>query len=278
MRRQVSRIAAKIGVLSPKAHCENGRVIYVDPRDDRGRYLIERGGNINPNSLAIWRTLLAEQPWTHVIDVGANYGEMLVGVDLPQRAMIIALEPNPHILPYLRRTLKKANVELKVLAIAAADGNGTVTLNIDRDWSGLSSVAGKQLESAGHIIETIEVPATTLAALIADHTTSVRSVRLLLKIDVESYEVAVLRGLGKTLSELEGFAAMVELLHLGEPDLQWLLENFRIELLDVETGKLTPMEPATPAQLKTLLAEPRFYRTDAVLRRRIHDAAGSPSN
>ena len=48
--------------------------------------------------------LLAERPWTHVIDVGANYGEMLVGVELPQAATVIALEPNPFVIPYLTRT------------------------------------------------------------------------------------------------------------------------------------------------------------------------------
>jgi len=32
----------------------------------------------------MWQSLLAERPWTNVIDVGANYGEMLVGVELPR--------------------------------------------------------------------------------------------------------------------------------------------------------------------------------------------------
>jgi hypothetical protein len=46
----------------------------------------------------MWRSLLAERPWTHVIDVGANYGEMLVGVELPRAATVIALEPNPFVI------------------------------------------------------------------------------------------------------------------------------------------------------------------------------------
>jgi FkbM family methyltransferase len=267
---RASRITEKLGISSPKVRCDNGRIIYVEPRDDRGRYLIEKGGNINPNSLAIWQTLLAEQSWTHVIDVGANYGEMLVGVELPLRATTIALEPNPYVLPYLRRTLAEAKIELHLLAVAASDRTDTVKLTIDRNWSGLSSVAGIQPESAGHTIETIDVPATTLAAVVARYAASIRSVSLLVKIDVESYEVTVLRGLGEAFAEFEAFAAMAELIHLSEPDTQWLLANFAVELLDIETGKLTIVDATTPAQLQQLLATSRFYRTDAVLRRR-HD-------
>ena len=129
--------------------CANGRAIYINPQDGRGRSLVRRGGDVNPGSLVMWRSLLAERPWTHVIDVGANYGEMLVGVELPRAATVIALEPNPFVIPYLTRTLQQlSGVGVELMSKAASARSGTATLAIDRNWSGLSSIAGVHTESA----------------------------------------------------------------------------------------------------------------------------------
>ena len=125
--------------------CANGRAIYVNPQDGRGRSLVRRGGDVNPGSLVMWRSLLAERPWTHVIDVGANYGEMLVGVELPRAATVIALEPNPFVIPYLTRTLQQLGVGVELMSKAASARSGTATLAIDRNWSGFSSIARVRL-------------------------------------------------------------------------------------------------------------------------------------
>ena len=250
--------------------CANGRAIYINPQDGRGRSLVRRGGDVNPGSLVMWRSLLAERPWTHVIDVGANYGEMLVGVELPRAATVIALEPNPFVIPYLARTLQQLGVGVELMSKAASARSGTATLAIDRNWSGLSSIAGVQKDSAGHAIEFVEVPTVTLATLIKERTADVRSVRLLVKIDVEIHEVAVLQGLEDLLAEFEEFAALVEIVHLAAADIEWLLLRFDMELLDTEGGKLTKIDLTTPAELQSLLSGTKFYRQDAVLRRRGH--------
>ena len=214
----------------------------------------------------MWRLLLAEREWTHVIDVGANYGEMLVGAELPRTATVMALEPNPFIVPHLRRTLKEAGLKVELIAKAASARSGTAALSIDRDWSGLSSVAGVHPESAGHAIETTEVSTITLASLIKERADA-RPVRLLAKIDVEGHEVAVLQGLEEMLAELEEFAALVEILHMSVPDLEWLLARFGIELFNTETAVLTKIDAATATEVQNLLADKKFYPQDAVLRR-----------
>lgn len=127
----------------------------------------------------------------------------------------------------------------------------------------------------------MEVPTVTLATLIKERTADVRSVRLLVKIDVEMHEVAVLQGLDDMLAEFEEFAALVEIVHLAAADIEWLLLRFDIELLDTEGGKLTKIDLTTPAELQSLLSGSKFYRQDAVLRRRGHfhrirAIAGSP--
>ena len=83
----------------------------------------------------------------------------------------------------------------------------------------------------------MEVPTVTLATLIKERTADVRSVRLLVKVDVEIHEVAVLQGLEDMLAEFEEFAALVEIVHLAAADIEWLLLRFDMELLDTEGGK-----------------------------------------
>jgi FkbM family methyltransferase len=246
--------------------CANGRTIYVDTDDKRGHALVRSGGNFCPNSLAMWRLLLSEGGWTHVIDVGANYGEMLVGVEVPHTAAVMALEPNPFIVPHLRRSLQEAGLKVELIAKAASARSGTAALSIDRDWSGLSSVAGVQPESVGHAIETAEVPTITLASLLKERTDA-RPVRLLAKIDVEGHEVAVLQGLEDTLAELEEFAALVEIFHMSVPDLEWMLARFGVELFNTETALLVKIDATTATEVQNLLADKKFYSQDAVLRR-----------
>ena len=78
-----------------------GNRIYYDPTDTRGLHLANAHGNLNQLSLELWNKALALQPWDLVVDVGCNYGEMIVGAKMPEMAQLIAFEPSPRVLPYL---------------------------------------------------------------------------------------------------------------------------------------------------------------------------------
>ena len=244
----------------------NGVRIYVDPRDGRGLNLIKVNGNFNPLSHVIWRKLVAERAWTHILDVGANYGEMLVGAAFPKSAALMAIEPNPYLLPYLKRTIEEAGLPVELVAAAASDRDGTIALSIDRNWSGMSSVILGQQQSVGHVLEVRDVPATTLTSLIRGRFKSVAS--LLVKIDVEGHEVAVLRGLDGLLPELEGFAALVEILHLDDGDLDWILARFDVALLDQRTNALVTVDTTSAQELRGALANGQFYPQDVALHRK----------
>jgi len=242
-----------------------GRRIYVDPSDHRAQALIQAKGDFNPPTLALWQRLIDERAWTHIIDVGANYGEMLAGVTLPD-VTVLAIEPNPHLLPHLARTLREAELNVEVIAAAASDRVGTIAMNIDRTWSGMSSAVAGQSQSEGHVIETRAVAATTLELLVREHGRGI--VRLLVKLDVEGHEVAVLRGLENLLPDLDQFAVLIEILHLGDEDLDWILSRFSLALLDLRQNSLASADAATAQALHGLLATGNFYRNDAVLRRK----------
>src|SRR4029079_8847672 len=87
----------------------------------RGQQLARSGGNMNPRALAMWMIVLRRQPWTHLVDVGANYGEMLVNGGLPAGARIVAIEPSPDIRLHLERTLADAGIQAEIIDAAVSD-------------------------------------------------------------------------------------------------------------------------------------------------------------
>jgi FkbM family methyltransferase len=242
-----------------------GRRIYVDSSDQRAQALIRAKGDFNPPTLALWQRLIDERAWTHIVDVGANYGEMLAGVTLPD-VTVLAVEPNPRILPHLARTLRESGLNVEVIDAAVSDRPGTMAMSINRTWSGMSSVVAGQSQSEGHVIETHIVTATTLNLLVRARARG--TVCLLVKLDVEGHEVAVLRGLGDLLADPGQLAVLIEILHLSDEDLDWILSRFSLALLDLRQNSLANADADTAQALHSLLATGNFYRNDAVLRRK----------
>ena len=74
----------------------------------------------------------------YIVDVGANYGEMIFNATLPPGATVIAFEPNPWISPYLEINLLCAGIKATVLRCALSRTAGKAPLFIDRKWSGNS--------------------------------------------------------------------------------------------------------------------------------------------
>lgn len=237
----------------------NGAWIYVDPSDGRGRSLIEAAGNFNPHTLSTWHRLLSEQDWTHVIDVGANYGEMLVNGSIPAEAKLIAIEPNPTIRPYLERTLSEAGIAADIMDVALSDQNGEAALLVDTDWSGTTRLAPADDASA------IPVQTSTLDAILRSLDAAPSSMRIVLKVDVEGSEAAVLKGGLSTLSSLGDFAALVEIMHVPPSDIAWMSEQFEIALL--ETDPNGGLVTVPPQELHDMLSSGRYFTQDAVLRR-----------
>jgi FkbM family methyltransferase len=239
---------------------QTGKWIHVDPADTRGQHLVRAGGWLNPPTLAIWQMLLAEGGWTHVFDVGANYGEMLVNVKLPHGAEVIAVEPSPAIRAKLERTLHEAGIAAEVLGVAFSNASGTGRLRIDDTWSGTTRLAPPdetegipiQIDTLGSVLRRVPMPLSAISALI--------------KIDVEGEETNVLRGALEELAILGKFAALVEVLHLRAEDLAWIEQEFDIEIL--RPGNPAKLVSVPRGQFAGVLSNEAFYRQDVVLRRR----------
>lgn len=237
----------------------DGKPIYVDLRDERGRRLIKAGGNFNPPTLALWHSLLGEDDWTHVIDVGANYGEMLANGKLPESARVIAVEPNPRVLPYLKKTL--ANLEgVRLFEVALSNRSGFAPFQVNSSWSGMSRIVREG---------TIVVPTMTFEALLDAEGTPHRDLRVLAKLDVEGHEIECLMSIQARLDSLSNFVALVEVAHMRDEGMQWILEKFDAFGYNPQTQSLHPVSSLRAEDLKAL----SLYDQDVVIRRRARDAA-----
>lgn len=255
-----ARLAAELDsatLPAGRVRARSGAWIYVDPEDGRGKQLIVSQGDLNPPSLVVWHALLAERRWTHVVDVGANYGEMLVSGGLPPGACITAIEPNPAVAARLQRTLREAGVPATILGCALSDAEGEGRFVVDAAWSGTSRLATP--EDAGGTI----VRLTTLGALLRGFNRPLGEMLAAVKIDVEGFEAAVLRGGMPELAQLGAFTALVEIVRGAPADVAWIDERFDTRVLELgDGGRLVPVPRG---QLSQFLDSGRYYAHDIVV-------------
>lgn len=187
----------------------SGRPIHVDPDDPRGWEIVRGlGRGHQPALIALWRRATRELRPDLVVDVGANYGELLLNGDYAG-ARVLAIEPNPAVAALLRRSLAhhpdRSAIDVHEVVAGAVDG-GTATLRIDPAWSGSASVALDGVGRRGEALVEVTVPARSLDALTAD----LPGDRVLLKIDAEGWEAEVLAGAAGLLGRPGPLIAIVE--------------------------------------------------------------------
>ena len=176
---------------------------------------------ISPLSLGLWRSWLMYyaipgrqrrkrrlyrqfiRPGDLCFDIGAHVGDRV----LAWRALgaqVVAVEPQPHLMQWLRRIYGRSSaITLVEQAVGAAFGQATLYVSqrhptvttLSSEWMTAvqrhDSFAGVRWDRA------VTVPVTTLDALIAQYGRPA-----FCKIDVEGYELEVLRGLSQPLPAL----------------------------------------------------------------------------
>ena len=161
-----------------------------------------------------YRALLADGALA--FDVGAHVGNRTRAL-LDAGARCVALEPQPAFASLLERTFaREPRATLEAVAVGAVPG--TATLHVSRRHPTVSTLDGGWLEtvsaSAGfervRWDETVEVPVTTLDALIERHGTPD-----FCKIDVERMEAEILAGLSRPvpLVAVEYLPAALDVAH-----------------------------------------------------------------
>jgi FkbM family methyltransferase len=231
----------------------------VNPDDERGRAMIATAGNVNPLSLVLWSQALSLSLWDTVVDVGANYGEMIVGAPIAPSSRVVAFEPNRAILPFLTKTCAASTLAIELVPLAVSDAVATsAEFYRNERWSGMSGLSPEK-DSTTLVLDQVEV--TTLDAHFADRNPA----NACIKIDVEGADLAVLDGAQEMLSKLAYWAVMIEILHLSIEQIVDLAQKCNFYLMDRRTHALVRLRSSDPSVIERMLNSGWLYPQDALL-------------
>jgi FkbM family methyltransferase len=148
-----------------------------------------RNGLYDGDAFAVMRALLKEGD--AFVDVGANIGpySVLAATAIGRSGLVVAFEPEPSQLPYLRTNLSNVAPDCEIFPCAVSDKEGT---------SGMGGAgATTRYLVPGEDPSIDEIAVTTLDATLMPFARDWS--RSLVKIDVEGFEPAVVLGAGELL-------------------------------------------------------------------------------
>jgi len=140
------------------------------------------------------------RPGDLVFDVGAHVGDRVASFHR-LGARVVAVEPQPSMVRTLRLLYGRSkSVAIEALAVGREPGRARMLINVDNPT--VSSISPAFVQAAygapgwetQRWNETIDVPVTTLDALIAKH-----GVPAFIKLDVEGFEAEALSGLSQAV-------------------------------------------------------------------------------
>ncbi len=161
-------------------------------------------GEFEPVTSALFRKVAPQVD--ALIDVGCNIGYFATLFALLRpSAKVVAIDANPQMVERTRRNASlNHGMQIELLAEGLAAEPGRLILNVPRDRHSLASFAYAAGDEKAAEVDTLEVPVTTLSAVLKR---SCCEKGLFVKMDTEGFEHAVLSGL-----ELEDVARIDVLL------------------------------------------------------------------
>ena len=209
------------------------RLVPVPLQNGLGSLLFAGAGDVHLSFQLVWTGIDYYEPFTRTviemlgslnevfIDVGANIGffSMVAGKVNP-RLQVVAFEPNPKMFALLcehKRANGLSNLTANSLAVSNRDGIGQLLLNSSDMSASLESDFQRHLNP---MVDSVSVETTTLDSYVQRHGISGP---LLLKIDAEGHEKAILEGARFTISQFRP-DVVIEVLGEFEPA---VLEQFR---------------------------------------------------
>lgn len=158
-----------------------------------------------------------------VLDVGANAGQHALGLrEAGYRGRIVSFEPLAQAFAELER-LAAGDPGWDVRRLALGDVDGTLPLNVSSNsWSSsLLPIGERHMRSAPEsaYVDTEEVRVARLDSVWAE--IAGEAANPWLKLDVQGYELHVLRGAEQCISSVRGVQAELQLESLYEGDVDW---------------------------------------------------------
>mgnify|MGYP001184704312 CR=1 FL=1 len=186
---QVQTALGTMGVLAPAEHAGRTLRAYLTPT---GRGIVDRFQRMN----ALYAQFIP--PGSLVFDIGANMGTRVETALALGARRIVAVDPQERCIRYLRLKYRhNPRVSIVPKGIAAEPGTLTLYLSPTSGASTFSPAMRETHRAVSHIHYTGEATAelTTLDALIAEY-----GEPDFVKIDVEGFELEVLKGLSQPVT------------------------------------------------------------------------------
>ena len=184
--------------------------------------------NVGTSNASRVGRILASRQITTVLDVGGNEGQFGLWLrEIGYQGGIISVEPGPQAHAILVRTAAEDGNWQVLPPLALGDAEGNAEFNITRN-SQCSSFLRADQQADGipdfEVVERRSLRVTTLARLVEEQ--RINADGLYLKLDVQGFEMNVLRGGGEWLAnvpaiQLEASAAPI---YAGEPGILELSE------------------------------------------------------
>lgn len=178
-------------------------------------YLREIGEEFEPDNVAYFKVLCDED--SRVLDAGANIGmTALAFSQICQRGKIVAIEPLPRTFEYLRRNVSEAGTtNLKIFNFALGSSEGSILMQgHPSDYSCTFIADNYRIPASDHFSQ--KVPLRRLDEVFSELSLD----RLdFIKVDVEGFELEVLRGAKEILNTYKPIA-FLEMNH-------WCLNIYR---------------------------------------------------
>lgn len=176
-----------------------------------------------------------------VLDVGSNHGQYASHLrSIGYKGRIVCFEPLSEAFRLLSEYAGKDGKIIIAPRMALGDHAGTVSINIaaNSESSSLLLVSETHLKAEPLVkpIGTEMVPLNRLDDVVSGYLADTNSI--FLKIDVQGYEMSVLRGAGELLQKAKGVQLELSLepLYVGEPlyrEMIEVVESFGFELYDI---------------------------------------------
>lgn len=238
-----------------------GHPLRFRASDKLGLCWARRGVFDLPVCETLWR--LAEEGEL-ALDVGANIGQMtsVLAASLGAGGRVIAFEPHPDVFRQLSANVSRWNAAddtalIELRNLGASSSAGVAELAMDEEFAGNTGTASMAADvNADEIVRSITVPVVTLDEALADARVGV------MKLDVEGYELEVLRGATRLLED--GRIRDIVFEEFGElpTPVTTLLESFGYEVLSLDQTLAGPVaEPARSDWRRRSTEDPSYLAT-----------------
>lgn len=199
----------------------SGAKMYLDPHDIALVPHLILDGDWERNITKAWMSIVREKDV--IIDIGANFGYFAVlAAQVANRACkVVAFEANPHLIPYLKKTINVNSFEecTVIENLAISDKPGNVSLNILKDYIASSSIHDiKEINSYNtsklklEASESVKVNATSLDVYCKNNKISQLN---LIKMDIEGYEDVAYAGMRDIIKSSPDVTLFVEFTKKG---------------------------------------------------------------